>query len=111
VFLNVEGVMGLGGRTPRYVTTEDVVHMASLAHIRLTEEEKRLFTEQLNQILEYFRSIDDADTEGVPPSFNILENVVNVFREDEPKPSLTREQAMQSAPEVEKGYFKTGRIV
>ena len=89
---------------------KDVEHIALLAHINLSEEEKKNFMEQLNQILDYFGKIDEVDTKDIQPTFNVIE-VSNVFREDSPKPSLKSELALSNAPEKERGYFKTKRIV
>jgi aspartyl-tRNA(Asn)/glutamyl-tRNA(Gln) amidotransferase subunit C len=98
------------GKKARHVSLKDVEHIALLAHINLSEEEKKNVTEQLNQILDYFGKIDEVDTEGVKPTFNVIE-VTNVFREDRSKPSLKSELALSNAPEKERGYFKTKRIV
>jgi aspartyl-tRNA(Asn)/glutamyl-tRNA(Gln) amidotransferase subunit C len=97
-------------KNARRVSLKDVEHMALLAHINLSKEEKKIFTEQLNQILDHFGKIDEVDTKGVKPTFNVIE-VTNVFREDAPKPSLKSESALSNAPEKERGYFKTKRIV
>jgi aspartyl-tRNA(Asn)/glutamyl-tRNA(Gln) amidotransferase subunit C len=97
-------------KNARRVSLKDVEHIALLAHINLSKEEKKIFTEQLNQILDYFGKIDEVDTEGVKPTFNVVEQT-NVFREDTPKPSLKSESALSNAPEKEKGYFKTKKIV
>ena len=96
-------------KKPR-ISRREVEHTAWLAHIELTEEEKTLFTEQLNEILEYFRKIDSADTEGVSPTYHVLD-LVNVYREDEVQESLTREEALSNAPKKERGFLKAPRIV
>lgn len=98
------------GKNERHVSLKDVEHIALLAHINLSEEEKNSFTKQLNQILDYFGKIDEVDTKDVQPTFNVFE-VSNVFREDTPKPSLKSKLALSNAPEKEKGYFKTKRII
>jgi len=92
------------------ISRREVEHIAWLARIELTDEEKTIFTEQLNEILEYFRKMDSAETEGVPPTYHVLD-LANVYREDETHESLTKEEALSNAPKKEKGFFKAPRIV
>ncbi|MEM3955833.1 MAG: Asp-tRNA(Asn)/Glu-tRNA(Gln) amidotransferase subunit GatC [Candidatus Bathyarchaeia archaeon] len=92
------------------ITIKDVEHIAQLAHIELNEEEKEIFVEQFNRILEFFRKIDEVNTEGIPPTYHIIE-LTNVFREDEVKESLPREEVLRNAPKREEGFFKSPRIV
>lgn len=94
----------------RRITKKEVEHVAWLAHVDLSEEEKRIFTEQFNEILDYFEKIDDAETEDVPPTYHVLD-LVNVYREDEAAESIEREDALRNAPKKEKGFFKAPRIV
>ena len=93
-----------------YISRREVEHIAWLAHIELTEEEKELFTKQLNEILEYFRKIDEAETEGVPPTYHVLD-LVNVYREDEVEESLPKGDALKNAPKKERGFFKAPKII
>lgn len=94
----------------KIITKADVEHVALLARIELTEEEKELFTDQLNRILEYFRKIDEVDLEGVEPTYHVLE-IKNVFRKDEVTEHLSHEEALLNAPRKEREYFKAPRIV
>ncbi len=98
------------GRRSRRITKKEVEHVAWLARVELSEEEKTLFTRQLNEILDYFRLIDEAKTEGIPPTYHVLE-LTNVFREDEVEPSLDMEKSLGNAPRKEKGYFRAPRII
>lgn len=93
-----------------HISLKEVEHIAQLAHIELTEDEKRLFTKQLNEILEYFRKIDEADTEGVPPTYHVLD-LVNVYRDDEIGESLSQKEALSNAPKKERGFFKAPKII
>jgi aspartyl-tRNA(Asn)/glutamyl-tRNA(Gln) amidotransferase subunit C len=92
------------------ISMKEIEHIAWLAKIELSEEEKRVFTEQINTILEYFKVIDEVNTENVKPTFNV-QDVTNVFREDEPIPSLSRDESLKNAPEKEKGYVKAPKII
>ena len=92
------------------ISMKEIEHIAWLAKIELSEEEKRVFTEQINTILEYFKVIDEVNTDNVKPTFNV-QDVTNVFREDEATPSLSRDEALKNAPEKEKGYVKAPKII
>ena len=94
----------------QHVSKKDVEHVASLAHIELSDQEKALFTEQFNDILEYFKKIDAVDTNGVEPTYHVLD-INNVSRTDETKPSLSTEEALRNAPKKEKKFLKAPRIV
>ena len=94
----------------QHLSKKDVEHVALLAHIELSEQEKALFTEQFNDILEYFKKLDMVDTEGVEPTYHVLD-LSNVSRTDEPKPSLYTEEALKNAPKKEKKFIKAPRIV
>jgi aspartyl-tRNA(Asn)/glutamyl-tRNA(Gln) amidotransferase subunit C len=94
----------------QHVSKKDVEHVASLAHIELSDQEKALFTEQFNDILEYFKKIDSVDTNGVEPTYHVLD-LSNVSRTDETKPSLSTEEALRNTPKKEKKFFKAPRIV
>jgi aspartyl-tRNA(Asn)/glutamyl-tRNA(Gln) amidotransferase subunit C len=94
----------------RHLSKKEVEHTAWLAHIELSQKEKKLFTEQFNDILDYFKKIDKVDTENVQPTYHVLD-LMNVYREDEAKPSLPKEEALKNAPKKEKEFLKAPRIV
>lgn len=94
----------------QHLSKKEVEHVAWLAHIELSEQEKTLFTEQFNEILDYFKKIDEIDTEGVEPTYHVLD-LKNVSRKDETTPSLPIEEALKNAPKREKKFFKAPRIV
>ncbi len=93
-----------------HLSKKEVEHIAWLAHIELTDKEKALFTEQFNEILDYFKKIDEVDTEGVEPTYNVLD-LKNVSRKDETKPSLPTEEVLKNAPKKEKKFLKAPRII
>jgi aspartyl-tRNA(Asn)/glutamyl-tRNA(Gln) amidotransferase subunit C len=94
----------------KHLSKKEVEHIAWLAHIELSKEEEILFTEQFNEILEYFKKIDEVDTEGVEPTYHVLD-LKNVSRKDEAEPSLPTEEALRNAPKTEKKFIKAPRIV
>jgi len=91
------------------ISKKQVEHIAELARIELSEEEKRLFTEQLNEILDYFKVLDEADTKDVQPMLSVL-GLRDVWRGDVPCPCLPVEEALQNAPRKEKGHIKAPKI-
>ena len=91
------------------ISAKQVSHLAELARIELTEEEKEAFTIHLNAVLDYFKILDEADTKNIRPMLSVLE-LTNVWREDAPRPSLTTEEVLEGVPRKEKNYIKSPRI-
>lgn len=92
------------------LTKEEVEHIAWLARLSLTEEEKQRFTRQLGDILTHFQELQTLDTGAVDPTSHPLP-LSNVFREDEVRPSLEREDALANAPERHDRFFSVPRIL
>ncbi|MCR6545729.1 Asp-tRNA(Asn)/Glu-tRNA(Gln) amidotransferase subunit GatC [Dehalobacterium formicoaceticum] len=92
------------------ITIKDVEHVALLARLELSQEEKEMYTEQLNLILNHIDKLEELDTENVPPTAHVL-SLQNVLREDEVYPSLERAAVLENGPNTEKGQFKVPRIV
>jgi len=91
------------------LTREQVEHVARLARLGLTEEEKEAFTVQLSRILDHVNRLEELDTRNVPPTYHVVA-LQNVLREDEPHQSLDRDKVMSQAPAAEAGYFKVPKI-
>ena len=87
------------------ITREDVLHVADLARLALTEEELERLGGQLNAILEAVGKVSELDLADVPPTSHPLD-LVNVWAEDEPRPSLPPEEALANAPQREGGFFR-----
>jgi aspartyl-tRNA(Asn)/glutamyl-tRNA(Gln) amidotransferase subunit C len=87
------------------ITRDEVLHVARLARLELTEDEVERFTEQLSAILEAVTKVSELDLSDVEPTAHPLD-VVNVWAEDEPRPSITVEDALANAPGREAGFFK-----
>lgn len=92
------------------ITRKDVENVALLSRLEVPEDKVATVTEQLNSILEYAEILNQVNTDGVKPTAHVLP-LKNVFREDEVKPSLSRELALSNAPQQEDGYFKVPKIV
>lgn len=88
----------------------DVDHVARLARLDLSDDEKERFRRQLALILEHAERVREVAAEDVPPTSHPVPRS-NVFREDEPLPSLPHEEALAGAPEVEDARFRVPRIV
>lgn len=92
------------------ITKHEVEHVARLARLELTEAEKEEFSRQLSSILSYMEKLNTYDTEGVEPTATVL-GEVNVFREDEVRPSLPVDRALANAPEQADGCFVVPKII
>lgn len=92
------------------LTPEEVEHVALLARLRLSEEERSRFTTQLNSILEHFEQLRQVDTSGAPAMSHAVE-MSNVFREDELGKSLSAEEALENAPDEARGCFRVPRVI
>jgi aspartyl-tRNA(Asn)/glutamyl-tRNA(Gln) amidotransferase subunit C len=88
----------------------EVEHVAELAKLGLTEEEKKEFCEQLSAILEYAEMLQKLDTEAIPPTATVLP-LQNVMRPDEAVPSFTREDILANAPDAAEGCFRVRAIL
>ena len=96
------------------VTVKDVEHIAKLARLEFSEEEKQKFTHQLNQILTYIEQLNKVDTSKVEPLSHVIDlspDKVAMFREDEVKPSLTPEEALKNAPAKTEKFFKVPKVI
>jgi aspartyl-tRNA(Asn)/glutamyl-tRNA(Gln) amidotransferase subunit C len=87
------------------ITREDVLHVARLARLQLSEVEVERFQGQLSAILEAVSKVQELDLADVPPTSHPLD-VVNVWREDEPRPSLSVEEALANAPDRAGDLFR-----
>lgn len=90
---------------------DSIDHLSKLALLDLTDEEKEKLTKQLGDILNYFKKLDDLDTDNVDPTTHPVEGLQNVFREDEPWESLSNEEALKNTKYKKDGYFKAPRIL
>jgi aspartyl-tRNA(Asn)/glutamyl-tRNA(Gln) amidotransferase subunit C len=88
----------------------DVNHVAKLAMLSLTDEEKSLFSKQLGAILSYIDKLNELDVTDVEPTSHVLP-IKNVFREDVPTPSLRNEEALMNSPDKAKGFYRAPKII
>ena len=87
------------------IEREQVLHVAKLARLGLTEAEVETMTGELSGILEHVDRIAALDLDDVEPTTHVVA-LENVLRPDEPRPSLPRERALENAPDPADGYFR-----
>jgi len=92
------------------LSTEEINHIALLSRLELSQAERSRAQGELSQIIGYFEALSAFDTAGVMPTMHALP-IQNVLRRDEVTPGLSREQALQNAPESEGGMFQVPRVV
>lgn len=92
------------------LTAEDVLHIARLARIALSEDDVERFAAQLSGILDHFAALSALDTEGVEPTAHPLP-LSNVMRGDLVAPSLPRAEVLANAPEQEGGFFRVRAVL
>jgi aspartyl-tRNA(Asn)/glutamyl-tRNA(Gln) amidotransferase subunit C len=92
------------------ITKAEVEHVARLARLELTEEEKARMLAQLDSILRYMEKLNELDTRDVEPTSHVLP-IVNVMREDELRPSLSQEEALANAPDRYDVFFRVPKII
>jgi aspartyl-tRNA(Asn)/glutamyl-tRNA(Gln) amidotransferase subunit C len=92
------------------LTIAQVEHIAALARLGLTEEEKAQFAEQLSEILDYAAILQQVDTSAIPPTATVLP-LRSVMREDAVTPSLPVENVLANAPAAEAGCFRVQAIL
>ena len=92
------------------LTIDQVARVAFLARLELSETETLRLTTELNGILGQFERLQELDTKGIPPTSHSLP-LQNVFRDDEIRPSLSREAATANAPEKRDGNFIVPQIM
>ena len=93
-----------------HLSRDNVVHVARLARLDLSDEEIDLFTGQLADVLRHAEAVQSLDTAGVPPTAHPVP-LVNVLRDDVPRPSLDRDEVLAQAPAAEDDRFRVPRIL
>jgi aspartyl-tRNA(Asn)/glutamyl-tRNA(Gln) amidotransferase subunit C len=86
------------------IDREQVLHVAKLARLELSDEEVERMAEELSGVMAHIDKIGELDLDGVPPTTHVVE-VANALRPDEPRPSLPREVALEQAPATQDGGF------
>lgn len=92
------------------LSIKDVEHVAKLARIAVSDEEKKRYQSQLAKILGHVGQLGKIDTEGVPPTAHPFE-VSNVWREDQAKPFNDIPAVLQNAPDREETFYRVKKVI
>ncbi|MEX1141049.1 MAG: Asp-tRNA(Asn)/Glu-tRNA(Gln) amidotransferase subunit GatC [Thermoleophilaceae bacterium] len=87
------------------IDREQVLHVARLARLRLTDDEVERMTGELSTVLDHIEKIGELDLDGVEPTSHVIA-LENVLRPDEPRPSLPRDVALAGAPDTDGVGFR-----
>lgn len=88
----------------------DTAHIAFLARLSLSQEENEKFGLQLGGILDYVEKLDELSTVGIEPTSHVLA-IDNIMREDIPRPSLSRDNALLNAPDRSGDFYRVPKII
>ncbi len=102
--MNIQGGIGVK------ITKEQVEYVAHLARLNLDEEEKMSLTKDMEAIITFANQLNTLDIESVSPTAHVIP-IQNVFRKDDVKPSMDRDELLQNAPSEVNGCFSVPRIV
>ncbi|MBS1113807.1 MAG: gatC [Nitrospirae bacterium] len=92
------------------IIKDEIEHIALLARLSLSEEEKEMFGSQLSSILDYIDKLNELDTSAVQPTSHVL-SLHNVMRDDLPGSSITREDALSNAPVHTDKFYRVPKII
>ena len=87
------------------ISRDEVLHVARLARLELTDDEVATFQEQLSAIIDAISKVSELDLSDVPPTAHPLE-IANTWAEDEPQPSLSLDEVFANAPDRDEDYFR-----
>lgn len=92
------------------LSRDEVLHIARLARIGVTDDDVKRLSSQLSTILDHFTALQQLDTTGVPPTSHAL-RLVNVMRDDTDRPSLPAGATLANAPESDDGFFRVRAVL
>jgi aspartyl-tRNA(Asn)/glutamyl-tRNA(Gln) amidotransferase subunit C len=87
------------------LSRDQVLHVARLARLELTDDEVERYSGELSKVLDYIEKIEELDLEDVEPTSHVVD-VENALRPDEPRPSWPREAVLEAAPDAADGGFR-----
>ena len=99
------------GGEKKTITADTVRYVAGLSRLSFDDKDLIKFQEQLARILDYIEQLNEVDTENTLPTTHVLSSMKNVFREDEPKASLSPEEVLINAPAKKDNFFKVPRVI
>lgn len=87
------------------LTIADVEKVAKLANLSITKKETEIYARQLADVIKHVEQLAEVNADNIPPTFQVIDETTNIFREDEIKKSLSQEDALSCARETHEGYF------
>jgi aspartyl-tRNA(Asn)/glutamyl-tRNA(Gln) amidotransferase subunit C len=93
------------------ITENDVAHVASLANLELTADERSRMVRDLNSILDYIDRLNELDTANIPAMAQAGQQAGSALREDELQPCLPREAALANAPDTDGKFFRVPKVI
>ncbi len=92
------------------IDIKQIEQVANLSRIKLTDNEKNVFREQLTGILGYIEKLNELDTDDVQP-MAYATSIKNVFREDQQESSFPRQEILELSPSSANGFFKVPKVL
>ena len=92
------------------LSKDDVIHVAKLSRLRLSDDEIEHFGKQLSDVLGYMSKLNELDVEGVEPMAHALD-VTNVWRQDTPEPGMDTDTALGNAPQRADAFFQVPKVL
>ena len=92
------------------LSKDEVRYIASLSRIHLKEQEVEFLTPNLADIIHYIEKLKKADITGIPPTTHVLP-LKNVYREDKPQASFSREEVFRASQHTSRGFFKVPQVI
>lgn len=92
------------------ISQEEVVYVAKLARLGVSESEKQVFSKQLSDILNYIEKLNELNTDSVEPTSHVLD-IYNVLREDMVREGLKPDEGLGNAPDREEDFFRVPKII
>ena len=92
------------------ITKEEVLHVANLARLELTDDEIERFSRQIGTVLEYMDALNQVDTSGVTSTFNAT-FITNAFREDTRTDHMDRDKILSNAPDKDDEFFLVPKVI
>lgn len=93
------------------LTPQDILKLARLARIQITEEELQKYADELNAVLGYVEQLSKVDTDGLEPTYQVT-GLTDVMRADEPHDyGIVAEELLKNAPAIEDGQIKVKRMI
>lgn len=92
------------------LSVDEVRHVATLARLKLSKEEEKIFATQLSAVLDYIGQLDELETDSVEPTSHALD-ITNVFREDEVEARFEKGAWISNAPAKDHGHFRVPKVI